>query len=306
MNVMIAGGTGMIGAALSRALVKARHSVWALTRSPKKTKQMEGVAAVEWDGIHLGSWVDTFSQMDAIVNLAGETIGAYPWSEDRKRRIRASRVDAGVALTSAFEKISPHPKVLIQSSGIGYYGKSIDDVVTEDSPAGKDFSAGVAVDWEASTRIIDSLGVRRVIIRQAIVLSRREGILPLMSLPVRLFAGGRLGSGRQGLPWIHIDDTVGAIQFLLENDRARGAFNLCAPNTPSNAVFMQTLCQTLARPYWLHIPDFALRLALGQMSELLLNGQFAIPQRLAALGYAFKYQTLSDALDAVYNPDPSA
>jgi hypothetical protein len=300
MNVLITGGTGLIGSALTGALVGDDQRVWILTRSPDKARLPAGVEAVAWDGKTTTGWLDLFNQMDAVINLAGETIGAWPWTAERKRRIRSSRMDAARAITSAFEKATRRPHVLIQSSGIGYYGACGDEVVDEESPAGNDFNAALALDWETSTRMIDALGVRRVIMRQAIVLTRTAGILPLMALPVHLFVGGPLGGGKQGLPWIHLEDEIGAIRFLLENEKARGVFNLCAPNTPSSADFVRTLAKTLWRPYWFPVPAFALRLALGGMSELLLHGQYAIPKRLIESGYVFKYETLFDALESIY------
>jgi uncharacterized protein (TIGR01777 family) len=301
MNVLIAGGTGFIGSALTRSLLADGHPVWVLTRNPAQARLVEGAQAVGWDGRTVSSsWLDVFSQMDAVVNLAGENVGQWPWTAERKRRIRKSRVDAGAALASAFQRASRRPAVLIQSSGVGYYGPCGSEPVNETSPAGSDFFASVAFDWEASTRVVDSLGVRRVVIRTALVLDARAGILPLMALPVKLFAGGRLGDGRQGVSWIHLDDHVRAMRFLLENGKAFGAFNLSAPNPLTNADFMAALAKALGRPYWFHVPAFALRLALGEMSTLLLDGQFALPQRLVNLGFVFRFETAAEAFQSLF------
>lgn len=300
MNVLIAGGTGFIGSALTQSLLADGHKVWALTRTPDRVRLSAGAQAVGWDGRTLGGWLDVFSQMDAVVNLVGENVGQWPWTTERKRRIRNSRVEAGAALANAFQKASRRPAVLIQASGVGYYGPCGSEPISETSPAGSDFFASVAADWEASTRIVDSLGVRRVVIRTSLALDARGGILPLMALPVRLFLGGRLGNGKQGVSWIHIVDHVRAVRFLLENEKAMGAFNLSAPNPLSNADFMAALAKALGRPYWFPIPAFALRLALGEMSTLLLDGQYAIPQRLVNLGFTFKYETASEAFKALF------
>ncbi len=300
MNILIAGGTGLIGSALTRSLLADGHKVWVLTRSPARARLAQGAQAVGWDGRSVGNWLDVFSQMDAVVNLVGENVGRWPWTAERKQRIRDSRVAAGVTLASAFQKASRRPAVLIQSSGVGYYGPCGREPVTENSPAGSDFFASVAVDWEASSRLVDSLGVRRVVIRTSLVLDSRAGILPLMALPVRLFAGGPLGDGKQGISWIHIEDHIRAIRFLLENPRALGAFNLSAPNPLSNADFMAALAKTLNRPYWLPVPAFALRLLLGEMSTLLLNGQFVLPQRLVNLGFVFKFETVSESFKSLF------
>ncbi len=300
MNVLIAGGTGFIGSALTRSLLTDGHKVWVLTRNLAHARPVEGAQAVEWDGRSVGNWLDVFSQMDAVVNLAGENVGQWPWTAQRKRRIRNSRVEASAALAGAFQKISRRPAVFIQSSGVGYYGPCGSEPVTENSPAGSDFFASVAVDWEASTRVVDSLGVRRTVIRTSLVLDSKAGILPLMALPVRLFVGGPLGNGKQGVSWIHLEDHVRAMRFLLENEKAIGVFNFAAPNPLSNAEFIAALAKALGRPYWLPAPAFALRLVLGEMSTLLLDGQFAIPQRLVNLGFVFRYETVSEAFESLF------
>jgi uncharacterized protein (TIGR01777 family) len=300
MNILIAGGTGFIGSALTNALLADGHKTWVLTRYPDRVRLPTGVTPVGWDGRTVGAWLEVFSQMNAVVNLVGENVGQWPWTAERKLRIRNSRVDAGAALAGAFQKASRMPEVLIQASGVGYYGPCGSEPVNENVPAGSDFFSSVAQDWEASTRIVDSLGVRRVIIRTSLVLEARAGILPLMALPVKLFAGGPLGSGAQGVSWIHIEDQIRAVRFLLENEKALGAFNLSAPNPLSNADFIATLARVLGRPNWLPVPAFALRLLLGEMSTLLLDGQFAIPQRLVNLGFVFKYETAPEAFKNLF------
>jgi uncharacterized protein (TIGR01777 family) len=253
------------------------------------------VQPVRWDGRTSQGWIGVFSQMDAIVNLAGENVGQWPWTAKRKKLIRDSRVDAGIAIADAFQKVDKKPAVLIQASGVGYYGACDTEAIIEDSPAGNDFMAAVASNWEASTRIVDSLGVRRVIIRTSLVLSARQGVLPLMALPVLFGAGGPLGTGKQGVSWIHLEDEVRAIRYLLENNKARGVFNLSAPNPLPNTDFIRALAQALSRPYWMPAPAFMLRAALGEMSTLLLDGQFVIPQRLVNLGFVFRYETVQEA-----------
>ena len=188
------------------------------------------------------------------------------------------------------------PKVLIQASGVNYYGPHGLEPVTEADAPGKDFLAGLCQAWEASTQPVEKLGVRRAIIRSAIVLSARDGILPIMLLPVRLFAGGPLGSGRQGLAWIHLEDEVAAIRFLLENDNARGPFNLTAPEPISSADFIRTAARLLRRPYWLPAPAFALKLALGEMATLVLDGAYIRPVGLQKLGFPFRFGNLEVAL----------
>ncbi|GAB4490599.1 MAG: TIGR01777 family oxidoreductase [Anaerolineales bacterium] len=300
MNVLIAGGTGFIGSALTRSLLADGHHVWVLTRNPARARLPKSAQAIGWDGRTVGNWLDVFSQMDAVVNLVGENVGRWPWTAERKHSIRKSRVDAGAALAGAFQKASRRPAVLVQSSGVGYYGSCGSEPVDESSPVGSDFFASVASDWEASTRVVDSLGVRRVVIRISLVLDARAGILPLMALPVKLFAGGKLGDGKQGVSWIHLEDHIRAVRFLLENEKAIGVFNLSAPNPLSNADFMAALAKSLNRPYWFHVPAFALRMALGEMSTLLLDGQFALPQRLVDLGFVFRFETAREAFESLF------
>lgn len=299
MNVLIAGGTGFIGSALTKSLLADKHRVFILTRNPQPALIPFGAQIVEWDGITCESWLDVFSKADAVVNLAGATIGMPFWTEKRKRILVDSRVNAGIAISHAFEKALEKPDVLIQASGVGYYGVRGSESVSEDSSVGKDFLASLAAEWEASTKIVDALGVRRVIIRTAIVLGRNQGILPLMALPVRMLMGGPVGSGQQGVSWIHITDEVRAIRFLLENDRTRGAYNLSAPNPLSNADFMRYMAKALRRPYWFRTPALAFQM-LGEMSTLFLDGQFAIPQRLVNQGFTFNFESALDAFKDLF------
>ncbi len=196
----------------------------------------------------------------------------------------------------AIQASSTPPKVLIQASGVNYYGPHGLTPVSEAEAPGNDFLAELCKVWEASTEPIEKLGVRRVIVRSAIVLSARQGILPIMLFPVKIFAGGPLGSGRQGLPWIHLEDEVAAIRFLLENESASGPFNLTAPGLVSSADFNRAAAKTLHRPYWLPVPAFMLRLVLGEMSTLVLDGVYLQPERLQELGFHFRFETVEAAL----------
>jgi uncharacterized protein (TIGR01777 family) len=236
------------------------------------------------------------SQVDAVINLVGEALFHWPWTKGQRQRFWDSRVQAGKALTLAIQAASPPPQVLIQASGVNYYGPHGLEPVTEADAPGQDFLARLCQAWEDSTAPVESLGVRRVIVRSAIVLSARDGILPLMLLPVRLFAGGPLGTGRQGLAWIHLSDEVAAIRFLLENPAARGPYNLTAPQPLSSAEFTRTAAKVLRRPYWLPAPAFALRLALGEMATLVLDGLYLRPARLQELGFTFRFASLESAL----------
>ena len=297
MNVIIAGGSGLIGQAFTADLLKHGHRVWVLTRRLSQVHLPAGAQAAGWDGASGRGWESVLEQADAVVNLAGENIGAHPWTRERKGRIRESRVQAGQAIVRAIQATGQRPRVLVQSSAVGYYGPCKEETLTEGSPAGRDFLSGVAVDWENSTRTVEELGVRRVIIRTGVVLAAEGGILSRFLYPVRLFAGGPMGSGRQWISWIHMRDQLAAMRFLMEHASAAGAFNVCAPEPVTNAEFVRTLAGVLNRPYWLPAPAFALKLVLGEMSTLVLDGQKVVPARLQELGFRFTYPELDAALE---------
>lgn len=299
MNVLIPGGTGLIGRALTASLLADGHKVWVLTRHPEQARLRLGCAAVGWDGRSAQGWGELVNDMDAVVNLAGVNLASWPWTAARKQSFWNSRVWAGQAVAEAIRAARKKPSVLIQASGINHYGLR-GEPADESTPAGDDFLARLTAAWEFSSQPVEELGVRRAVIRTAVVLSRGSVILKLMELPARLFFGGRLGNGRQALPWIHIADEVGAIRFLIENERMRGPFNLIAPEAVSNAEFLRALARRLKRPFWFHVPAFLMRLALGEMSVMVLEGRAAHPKRLLEAGYKFKYPDLESALKDLY------
>lgn len=297
MRVVITGGTGLIGGALARELGGAGHDVVILTRDPARAGRLPpGVRAARWDGRTAQGWVELLEADTAIVHLAGESISQGRWTSEKKRRIRDSRVVSGQAVMDAIREAPVKPRVLIQSSAVGYYGGRGDEVVPENSPPGRDFLSDVCVEWEASTAEAETLGVRRVLARTGIVLARDGGALPVMSLPFRMMIGGPIGDGRQWFPWIHNDDEIGALRFLLEREEARGPFNLTAPHPVTNLELTRVLARVLGRPGFLPAPKFALRLALGEMADMLLQGQRAVPSRLRELGYVFRWPELEPAL----------
>ena len=205
-------------------------------------------------------------------------------------------MQAGEAIVAAVEAAANKPSILIQSSAVGYYGSTGDEILTEDAQAGNDFLAGVCVDWEQSTQAVEAMGVNRAVIRTGVVLSMEGGALPITVLPFRFFVGGPLGSGRQWWPWIHIEDEIRAIRFLLENEAATGLFNLSAPNPLTNRAFSKVIGQVLQRPSLIPAPAVALKLALGEVSTIILDGQRAIPQRLEAAGFTFRFPDAKSAL----------
>lgn len=296
-SVIITGGTGLIGRALAAGLVGAGYEVVVLSRSPERATGLPpGVRVERWDAHSAEGWGHLVEGADAIVNLAGENIAAGRWTAAHKQRVRDSRINAGRAVVQAVQQAARKPRVVVQASGIGYYGPRGDREVTEETPPGDDFLAHVAREWEASTKPVEALGVRRTIIRTGVVLSTRGGAFPRLLLPFRLFVGGPLGSGRQWLPWIHIADEVAAIRFLIENEAAHGPFNLCAPNPLTNAEFGRVLGRVMGRPAFIPTPGFAIRLVLGEMATLLLDGQRAMPKRLLELQFAFRFPTADAAL----------
>lgn len=299
MNVLITGGTGLLGRALAKSLLADGNKVWILTRAPERASLPLGCVAVGWDGSAAQGWGPLVNDMDAVVNLAGVNTAAWPWTEKRKQSFWNSRVWAGQAVSEAIRLAQKRPAVLVQMSGIGHYGLH-GGAATESTPPATDFSARLTVAWELSSQSVEELGVRRAVVRTAPVLSRDNIIVKLMELPVRLFVGGRLGAGDQTFPWIHLADEIRAIRFLLTDERARGPFNLIAPESTSNAAFTRALAKQLKRPYWFHIPALPMRLVLGEMGNLVLEGRPAQPQRLLELGFQFQYPTLQSALEELY------
>lgn len=295
MKILIAGGTGFLGGALARSLLGDGHQVWALSRDPNKAHVPVGVQAIAWDGRTSAGWGTLVNDMDAIINLAGKSLSSWPWTKATKQEFWDSRIHAGLAVVEAISKATQRPRVLVQASGINHYGLA-GPTADESTPPADDFLARLTVAWEAATQPVEALGVRRVVIRTAVVLGKGGGLLSLMALPVRLFAGGPIGGGKQAVPWIHLADEVGAIRFLLENESARGPFNLIAPAPTSNADFYRGLAKALRRPYWFPTPAFLLRLVLGEMSSLIVDGRFAQPKRLIELGYRFQFAGLEEAL----------
>lgn len=290
MRIIITGGTGLIGRQLAGSLLQDNHEVIVLTRTPDRRSGLPaGVRVVGWDGRSAAGWGQYADGAGAIVNLAGAGIADSRWSEQRKREIVESRVNAGKAVVEAVQAATNKPSVVIQSSAVGYYGSRGSELLSEESAPGNDFLADVCIDWEKSTEAVEALGVRRPVIRTGIVLSTEGGALPKMLLPFKFFAGGKLGDGRQYFPWIHMADEVGAIRFLIDTAQASGPFNLAAPNPPSNAAFVKAVGEAMGRPSAVPAPGFALKAAFGEMSTVLLDGQRAEPKRLLALGYRFRF-----------------
>lgn len=297
MRVLITAGTGTIGRALVRELGEKGHDVTVTSRDPSHARSFtHKVQLIPWDARAADPIIPTIEASDAVVHLVGESIGSGLWTASKKARILQSRVASGRALTEAVARARHKPQVVVQASAIGYYGSRDDVHLDEDAPPGTDWMARTAVQWEASTAKVTEEETRRIVIRTGLVLSAGAGVLPKMMLPFKLFVGGPLGSGTQGVSWIHLQDLASAIRFLIEHPDARGPFNLTAPAPVTNAAFGKALSAAMHRPYWLPAPAFAMRLVLGELSQLVLQGQFVIPRRLTALGFAFRFPDLPTTL----------
>lgn len=307
MRVTIAGGSGLIGRELTARLVANGDAVTILSRNPDKVLRLpSGAKALRWDGTSLQEWSHVIEDTDAIVNLTGENLsgeGFLPsrWTKDRKIRLVKSRVNSGLVLTKAIQAAGTRPSVFVQASGIGFYGTRQDKTLTELDSSGDDFSANLCKEWEASSQPVETLGVRRVITRNGVVLSTKGGALPLILLPYKLFVGGPMGDGRQVYSWIHIEDEVSAIIYLIHNNNAKGVFNLTSPNPVTNYEFGKTIGKVMKRPHYFTLPAFAMRLAFGEVASMVLEGQRVVPQKLLAAGFTFKFPTLDAAIKDLLN-----
>lgn len=232
--------------------------------------------------------------IDALVNLAGESVVGEKWSDKRKEALRTSRVDFTRSIVEELAKVKVKPKVLLQGSAIGFYGmhETGKPVFSEDAKSGEDFLAKLCVDWEEEANRAKDFGVRTVLIRTGIVLSPESGAMQQMLLPFKMFVGGPLGNGKQYMSWIHLADMIGAIQFLLANPKAEGAFNFTAPNPCSNEEFSTVLGKVMGRPSFMRVPSFPLIALYGEGAEVILKGQNVIPAKLAAFGYQFQFSEL--------------
>ena len=295
MQIAITGSTGFIGSALVARLAERGDRVTRLTRRAPR-----GPDEVRWDP---GGGIldpEDLRGVDGVVNLAGEPIAGGPWTPRRRRRIRDSRVQGTSLLARTIAGMEGGPAVLVSSSGIDYYGDRGDEVLTEDSGAGDDFLAQVCIAWEAAADPARAAAVRVVHPRTGLVCAARGGALPKLMLPFRLGLGGRLGSGRQFMSWITLDDMLDLLLHALTSDRLSGPINAVAPGPVRNAEFARTLAAVLRRPAFVPVPRFAPRLVLGELADaLLFSSQRALPERAEADGYTFRHRSLEEGLRAV-------
>jgi uncharacterized protein (TIGR01777 family) len=300
MKVIITGATGLIGAALVRALMAEGHSITRLVRGESRATGASDVSEVRWNPDAGTIEAERLEGHDAAVHLAGEPIAEGRWTDEKKRRIRESRVQGTRLISETLAGLTSKPEVLVSASAIGFYGDRGDEVLTEESASGDDFLSEVCREWEKATLAASQAGIRVVHLRTGIVLSREGGALAKMLTPFKLGVGGRIGSGRQYMSWIDIEDEVGVIRHALMDKSLRGPVNTVAPHPVTNNEFTKTLGRVLGRPTVFPMPAFAARLAFGEMADaLLLAGQRVEPARLKASGYTFAYPELESSLHHV-------
>lgn len=313
MKIVIAGGTGFLGRPLAEAYAEGGHDVRVLTRSVPAGESRHdpgtgtpGITRVGWvpgarapnprDG-----WAQAVDDADAVINLAGESIGDQRWTPQRKAQLRDSRIVPTRALARVIAGAAKPPRVLISASGVGYYGPAGDEPKTEDSPAGADFMAALCEDWEAEAKGAAASGTRVVLLRTGVVIERSGGALAKMIPAFRCFVGGRMGSGRQYMSWIHRHDYLGMVRWIVETPAVEGAVNATAPHPVTNQEFARALGRALKRPSLVPAPSFALKILLGEMAgPLVLTGQRVLPARAQAHGYEFRYPEIDLAMRGIF------
>ncbi len=307
MKIVVAGGSGFIGRPLCQALLQDQHQVTVLSRSAAATKDLldSRIDIIEWDGHIPEGWEQTLDTADVIINLTGEAIADKRWSQDRKQVLRDSRIGTTRAIVQALSRVSTRPRTLINASAIGYYGPRDATPVTEESQSGSDFLAKLCIDWEREATQAESLGIRVIRLRTGIVLGKNGGALPRMLLPFYFFLGGPIAPGHQWMSWIHEQDVLGLIRWILANQQVHGPLNAVAPQPVTMREFCRTLGHVLRRPSWLPVPEPALRLALGELATILTTGQCVEPTVALRGGYVFKYSSIEPALREIIGKSSS-
>ena len=295
MRLLVTGGTGFIGAPVCRALAAHGHTLIVLTRLPQARTKPPGVQALGWDS---PEWPRAMAHVDGVIHLAGESIAGKRWMPRRKELIRTSRVQTTGRLVEAMASHPMRPAVLVNASAIGYYGPRGDEELREEEKPGKGFLAELCQAWEAEAQRAEPLGVRVVRLRIGLVLGPGGGALAKMVPPFRWCVGGPLGTGRQWVSWIHLDDVIGLIEWTLRSPHVSGAVNATAPQPVTMKTLAQELGRAMRRPAAMPVPGVILRLAFGEMADLLLTGQRVLPNRALSGGYLFHFPTLAPALKA--------
>ncbi len=289
MHILITGGTGLVGAHLVPALLSDNHTVTVLTRNPKPSS-LQGLRFAAWDG---KSIPEDVQGVDALINLAGAGIADERWTDRYKKLIADSRVHATSACVAFIQRQAVKPQVFISASAVGYYGTHRKEVLGEDAGAGTDFLSGVGRKWEMAAVGADC---RTVVFRLGVILAKEGGAFPKLIAPFKLYAGGPIGSGEQGMPWVHIEDVVGAMTFALLNNTMQGTYNLVAPDVKNNRQFAMLVGKVMDRPTAVPVPIFAVQLLLGESHVLVTEGQKVTAAKLLGTGYRFKYAEAEGAL----------
>jgi uncharacterized protein (TIGR01777 family) len=296
MKVLISGGSGLVGTALTESLRSQGHTVAHLVRPGGSASAGD----VRWDPASRFVNINAMEAADAVVNLNGASIGGGRWTSTRKKILRGSRVDSTRVLVEALARLEQKPRVFVSASAIGYYCNRGDETLTESSQAGNDFLAEICRKWEAEALRAQSSGIRTVLTRFGVILSAKGGALKQMLTPFRMGVAGRLGSGKQWMSWIALDDVVGILRDVISNEQASGPVNVVAPNPVQNSEFTRVLASVLHRPAIFPAPAFALRLVLGEMADaLLLSSQRVRAERAPAATFPFQYENLESALRAI-------
>lgn len=295
MRILVTGATGLIGHRAAERLVEAGHEVWGISR---EERELVGPIRrwMKWDTAASLAPAGAFEGVSAVVHLAGEPIADGRWTAERKRRIRESRTVGTRNLVESLRALNVRPKVLVSGSAVGFYGDRGDECLDESSTPGAGFLAEVVQAWEAEALKARELGVRVVLLRTGVVLAKNGGALPKMLPPFKLGAGGRVGTGQQGFPWIHLEDEVGLIAWAIDHPEVSGALNAVAPETVTNLGFTQALGRVLHRPTLVVVPAFAIRAVFGEMADALLASQNVVPAAAQHLGYRFRFPDLASAL----------
>src|SRR6185369_3438165 len=293
MRILITGASGLIGTALQRSFDEIGHELLLASRKEAKDSQH-----IQWDVDKGFSEPERLEGIDAVVHLAGESVFGLSWSDAKKKAIRDSRVDGTRSVVEAISKLKARPNVLVAASAIGFYGDRGDEEMTESSAAGDTFLAEVSKEWESEARRAEDAGIRTVLLRTGIILSKDGGALGTMLLPFKLGIGGVVGSGKQWMSWISIDDHIRVINYAIEYENVRGAVNSVSPNPVTNGEFTKTLGEVLYRPTILPLPSFAVNMVFGEMGDaLLLASTRVMPKRLEDAGFEFKYPELKTAIE---------
>lgn len=295
MHIVLTGGTGLIGRHLCQHWLAQGHRLTVWSRTPERIPQLCGERVRGVADLHE---IAASEPVDAVVNLAGAPIADRPWTASRRQVLWASRISLTEYLLAWLEQRSQRPEVLISGSAVGWYGDGGERELTEASPPVKeDFASQLCIAWEETALRAQALGLRVVLVRTGLVLAADGGFLARLRLPYKLGLGGPLGNGRQWMPWVHVDDQIALIDFLLQRDDASGPYNACAPQPVRNREFAKALGHALHRPAVLPVPALLLKAGLGEMSNLLLGGQRARPARLLEAGFGFRFDDLQTALD---------